>query len=103
MPSDLRRQPRETVALPVRTSDGVSGISRDISAGGLYFVAPVSLQAGAAITVEIDLTTPLGPLRMIGHGHVVRIDAHADRHGVAVQFARTELRRIASPNPNTQP
>ena len=75
--------------------------TRDISASGVYFVAPQRIEPGTPIAMEVGLTDrPLGmgSVRMSTYARVVRVEIHTSRgwFGLAATFDHYEFRRDES-------
>lgn len=100
---------RAFLRLPLRLI-GVNGLdlefpipleTRDISASGIYFLAPQRIEPGTAIAVEVALTDrPLGmgSVRMSTMARVVRIETEGSRgwFGLAASFVHYEFNRDES-------
>jgi PilZ domain-containing protein len=98
---DARRSPRFLLEQVVAVSsiDGrfpdLSGVSRDVSAAGIFFYVDESLPVGGG--VELFMMMPqkdpfaeaLFPLRCFGA--VVRVVRHNSRYGVAVAFEKIDV------------
>ncbi len=95
MKSEHRTEPREPVSLPLQLSSGVSAVTRDISASGLFFETSSEQRVGNLIDVEIDLDTPGGPMKLKAHGRIVRIEPHGSRIGVGVKLLSSRLEAVA--------
>jgi hypothetical protein len=100
---------RAFLRLPLRLT-GVNGLelefpipleTRDISASGVFFVAPQRIEPGTPIAVEVALTDRpmgMGSVRMSTTAHVVRIEAEGSRgwYGLAASFDHYEFNRDES-------
>jgi hypothetical protein len=77
--------------------DGGSGVTRDLSTTGVYFVCSKPMQVGARISLAIILDDNMADMsvRMDRKGTIVRIEETAGQIGVAVKLdppdAPTEL------------
>jgi hypothetical protein len=82
---ERRQAERSQVALPVQLEDGV-GVTRDVSAAGVFFETERVLAVGTAIRLSLLLehADPEGPLRLHCQGHVVRVEPGPGKVGVAV-------------------
>ena len=76
---------RLAVALPVELPNG-HGVTRDVSAFGVFFETTLALSPGAAIRFSLLLehADPGGPIRLHCQGKIVRLEALRGRLGVAV-------------------
>ena len=86
-----RTEPREQVTLSLQLIGGGSGVTRDISASGLYFETDYEQQVGSVIDFEIELDTPGGPMKFKAQGQIVRIEPQGDRTGVGVKLLASRL------------
>ncbi len=89
---ERRRMPRYPVSLAVETEQG-KGLTRDISALGIYFETEERYSAGAPIrfTLVLEYSEP-GPLHLSCVGEVLRVDAHGDRFGVAASITSQSIK-----------
>ena len=88
--TSMRRQDqRLAVALPVELQNG-HGVTRDVSASGVFFETTLSFSPGAAIRVSLLLehADPVGPIRLHCQGKVVRVERLREKFGVAVAINR---------------
>jgi PilZ domain len=84
-----RRDRRIAVALPVELEAG-TGVTRDVSATGVYFDTAVEFALGATIrfALVMEHVDPQGPLRLRCEGRVVRVERRgAERVGLGVAIA----------------
>jgi PilZ domain len=90
--SDRRQAQRITVPLSVELENG-KGITRDVSATGVFFVTDLSFSIGTPITLWLVLAgvDPVGPLRVRCQGRVVRVERCDGASGVAVAIASHDL------------
>jgi hypothetical protein len=98
---ERRAARRFTMMLPVkvRFSAGErvteqAGETRDVSFRGLYFLIDAGLEAGNSI--EFVLTLPqqitlAGDVHIRCYAHVLRVESHEARRGVAAQIDRYEF------------
>ena len=86
--------PRVRIALPVHFDDGDTGLSRDISAAGLFVHADRVREPGDLVAFSLTLGEwdAGGGFRVQGEGRVVRVEAGGPRPGIAldVQWANVE-------------
>ena len=75
---------RYVLALPVQLARG-SGLTRDVSAGGVYFLTDQAY----ALDAQLDLTLVFGapppelPIQVQCHARVVRVESRGDDVGIA--------------------
>jgi hypothetical protein len=82
----MRRQDqRLAVALPVELQN-CHGVTRDVSASGVFFETTLPFSPGAAIrfSLLLEYADPLGPIRLHCQGKVVRVERLRAKFGVAV-------------------
>ena len=99
--SRRRQDERLAVALPVELPNG-HGVTRDVSASGVFFETTLALSPGAAIRFSLLLehADPGGPIRLHCQGKIVRLEALRGRLGVAVAIHRHRFDPLeASPAP----
>jgi hypothetical protein len=86
MVEEKRRAERIIASLPVRIGDSI-GITRDVSASGVFFETETDFSIGNSISFEVEFATPSGVLVLRCIGHVVRAETREKRVGVAVRIA----------------
>lgn len=91
MSPDHRIDPREAVSLPVQLDGGSVGMTRDISASGVFLETDIQHQVGSRIDLEIALETPGGPIHLKAVGQVVRVDQKGARVGLAIRLVDSQL------------
>jgi hypothetical protein len=82
----IRRQAqRFSVALPVELERG-KGVTRDVSASGVFFETDRLFSPGAPITfcLVLEHVTSVGPIRLHCQGTIVRVERRNGKVGVAV-------------------
>ena len=95
MENKKRTEAREQVSLPLKLDGGLSAVTRDISASGLFFEIDREQRVGNLIDIEIDLDTPGGPMKLKAQGRIVRIESHGSRTGVGVKLLSSRLEPVA--------
>lgn len=68
------------------------GVTRDVSASGVFFETDAAYRRGSRIHFEINLDTPWGCAVCDCDGKIVRVERHDGSLGIAVQFAETTPR-----------
>ncbi len=89
------RASRVQSCLPVSVN-GVEGVTRDVSATGIFFEIDDHYHEGAKIRFELQLDTPGGPLKLVCDGEVVRVVSKDGRSGVAAKIINQTI-ESASP------
>lgn len=80
-----RRHARISSELPTCIK-GMQGVTRDISASGLFIVQGSQQEMGSRIDFWVDLDTPGGKLKLCCEGEVVRVEKVDDRFGIGVKI-----------------
>lgn len=80
-----RREERVSAALPVKLGKA-KGVTRDVSASGVFFETRASYAVGNPIRFALDLDTPWGKARFQCRGKIVRLERRDGTLGVAVRF-----------------
>jgi hypothetical protein len=76
---------------PVRLDRG-TGVTRNISASGIFFETDVDFAPGSAITFSIELSGPQGEKLMLkSRGENVRLEIRGDKMGVAAKIMFSKL------------
>ncbi len=94
----LRLPMRLTRVQGVAEGQPVTLVTRDISASGIYFLAPRKLEPGTSIELEVALVErPMGQgtVRMSTAAHIIRADETGNTgwHGLAARFDNFEFCR----------
>jgi hypothetical protein len=92
---EKRVEPREQLAVPLRLAEGVTAITRDISAAGLFFV--IEGRHVFSGPVDFEMVLPEMSLRFTSSGEIVRIEHEQDTTGVAVRFLNPHLDVLSEP------
>ena len=88
---------RVEAEVPVRLENGVTGVTRDMSAIGIYFVVGEDVQPGDVLQVSIEFNNPGDPkgiLRLLCSVEVVRVEELEGKRGVAVKITESRLERL---------
>jgi Tfp pilus assembly protein PilZ len=83
-----RREERVSTVVPVDLGT-TTGVTRDISASGIFFETDASYPFGSDITFRVELDTPEGRKVLRCHGSIVRIEPRNERVGVAVKITES--------------
>ena len=80
-----------SVTRPVRL-DRAAGITRNISASGVFFEAEADYAVGSKILFAIELDGPQGEkLELITRGEIVRVERRDGKACVAVKIVASKL------------
>ncbi len=93
---ELKRSKRVSTELPT-FADGVRGVTRDVSATGLYIVQDQPCEKGSRIEFWVDLNTPTGDLKLSAEGEVIRVEKVGDgRFGIGIKILRQVIQSMDS-------
>jgi hypothetical protein len=86
-----RREERMAATRPVRLDRG-TGVTRNISASGVFFETNVDYAAGSEISFAIELDGPHGEKLMLRcRGEIVRVERRDGKVGVAAKIVKSKL------------
>lgn len=89
-----RQEDRVATHLSVVLAHG-RGVTRDISASGVFFETSEPLELGSPLKFAIDFDeVPGGPLRLVCEGNVVRIETARGQRGIGVAITSSKLKEI---------
>jgi hypothetical protein len=91
MPETKRRDERVKAALPVRVAGGQPGLTRDVSASGVFFETDEEMSSGNAIEFTVEFDGPAGPMVMRCSGEIVRVERSGGKVGVAAKILESKL------------
>jgi hypothetical protein len=88
-----RIEERVETALPVMLATGDSGITRDISASGVFFQTGAPVKQGDPIEFSIEFQDGRGQRNWVMHcrGIVVRVEGGPSGQGVAAAISESKL------------
>ena len=94
-PVSVRRTRAERVpaAQPVHLDQG-TGITRDVSASGVFFETDVNYAAGSEISFSIEIDGPVGKMMLRCQGQIVRVEQRDGKLGVAAKIIESRLEPI---------
>ena len=94
MAREPRQSQRVNAEVTVRLENRTSGLTRDISPNGVYFVIGDKLEQGQIIRFTLEFEDRAGgPLHLNCAGEVVRIEEAGGKRGVAVKIIEQKLER----------
>lgn len=88
--AEKRRHQRIHIALPVFLNDA-TGVTRDVSASGMFFWMAGASAPGEPIGFEVELRRPAGKMRLKCRGDVVRTESGSARVGIAVKITESAM------------
>lgn len=89
-----RKEERIVTALPVRLGE-IIGLTRDVSAAGIFFEVDAACAVGGDISFALELDTPTGKIMLRCKGNIVRTESRNDKLGVAVKISESVMEAIA--------
>lgn len=96
-----QREERVYCELPVGLGEA-KGVTRDISASGIYFETDLQLTPGSLIDFVIAYDTPGGGMTLKCHGQILRIEQHDNRLGVAAKIIESKLEATTAQQQNEE-
>ena len=90
---EQRIEPRESLALPLKLSDGYSAVTRNISASGMYLQIPGHATLTGSVVFEMHLAG--ARMKFIAQGEIVRVENLADSTGVAIRLHASRLEPLS--------
>ena len=93
MPDLRRMQERVGAEIPVQFADGASGLTRNVSASGLFFVTDSPMAVGQTLRFSLDFDHPGGGLMLDCLARIVRVEERDGRLGVGAVIVESRLER----------
>ena len=90
--AELRKEERVRAALRVQLSDAALGVTRDVSASGLFLETPASYAATNPMSFTIEIAGRAGAILLDCQAEILRMERSEARLGIAVRFLETRLR-----------
>lgn len=87
---EKRTEERVSATLPIQVGTA-TGITRDVSASGMFFVTDTPHNLGSQVILEVALDTPGGRILLKARGSVVRVERRDEGAGVAVKFVESTM------------
>lgn len=88
-----RKEERAPTRLPVAVDDKKTGVTRDLSASGVYFETDFEYKVGSVIELTIDLEGNGNPTKLECSGRIVRVEQRGGgKVGVAVKMSHRNLK-----------
>ncbi len=81
------------MARPVHLDQG-TGITRDVSASGVFFETDGNYVAGSEISFSIELEGPGGKMMLRCQGQIVRVEQRDGKIGVAAKIIESRLEPV---------
>ena len=90
---EKRREDRVCTRLPVHLGTA-TGVTRDVSASGLYIETAAPYAVGDKINLSVELDTPGGKMILRCHGNIVRLEHHDAKIGIAVKVTKSTMEPV---------
>ena len=91
MSNSKRAEDRINMALTFTMENGVVGLTRDVSASGIYFETDAKQAPGSTIKFILRFSTPSGEMALRCQGEIVRIEPLGKRVGIAAKLVETKM------------
>lgn len=88
-----RNEERVPSTLPVSLEHG-TGVTRDISASGVFFETDRAYSPGSEISFSIELDSPGGKMMLKCQGRIVRVEGRGGKVGVAARIIESRLEPV---------
>jgi hypothetical protein len=89
---EQRREPRESLSLPLQLGDGNAAVTRDISPSGMYFEISGWHHMSGAVVFEMHLAE--SQLKFTAEGQVLRVEHALGTTGIAVRLLSRRLHSV---------
>jgi hypothetical protein len=89
--AEQRKEERVRAALRVQLADDIVGLTRDVSASGLFFETSPRYAARSPINFTIEIPGPAYKMLLRCRADILRIERQESRLGIAVKFLDTRL------------
>jgi len=89
--AEQRKEERVRAALRVQLADDAVGVTRDVSASGLFLETSAPYAARSPICFTIEIPGPTGKMLLSCRADILRIERQESRLGIAVKFLDTRL------------
>jgi len=88
------RSPRLKAAFRVHALDGTTGLTKDISATGIFLELDMHQKPGSIISFWIELDTPGAKMKLICEAEVVRVDQAGGKTKLGTKIISQELQAL---------
>jgi len=93
MPDFRRMQERVGAEIPVQFTDGASGVTRNVSPSGLFFVTDSDMSVGQTLRFSLEFDHPGGRLTLDCLARVVRVESSEGKRGIGAVIVESRLER----------
>ena len=88
------RSPRVKASFPLTVSDGTKGITKDISATGIYLDLDTTQEPGSIISFWVELDTPGAKMKLVCQAKVVRVEEEDGKTKLGTKIISQELQAL---------
>jgi hypothetical protein len=74
--------------------DGAAGVTKNISATGIFFEADTKQEQGSVISFWVELDTPGGKLKLVCEGEIVRVEDGDGKTRVATKIISQDMEAL---------
>ena len=92
---EKRKEGRIVTTLSVNL-EALTGVTRDVSASGVFFEVDANYKVGDEISFSVELNTPGGKLLLKCEGEIVRIEPCGPHVGIAVRITKSALEAMGA-------
>ena len=89
--AEQRKEERVRAALRVQLADNRVGVTRDVSASGIFFETLASYAAENPISFTIEIPGPAGSMLLTCRAEIIRVERRDAQLGIAAKFLETRL------------
>jgi hypothetical protein len=95
-----RRDPRVKATLAVNMDGRIAGVTKDVSASGVFFETDEDMADGSPIEFTVEFDGPTGKFVLRCTGQVVRVERSGGKLGVAAKILDSKLEMRVEPMGN---
>ncbi|QWD67576.1 PilZ domain-containing protein [Polynucleobacter sp. VK25] len=88
------RSPRVKAEFPVYAPDGAQGLTKDISATGIFLELDSKQKPGSIISFWVELDTPGAKMKLICEAKVVRVEQEDGKTKLGTKIISQELQAL---------
>ena len=89
-----KREERIATELPVYLDEIARGVTQNVSASGVFFETDKECIPGSEISFSIELDGVAGKMMLKCLGHIVRVEQHGGKVGVAARIIESRLEPV---------
>jgi hypothetical protein len=90
-----RKEQRFATELTVELEGGGKGVTRNVSANGIFFVTDVALKAGQPVKFSLEFRDfPSGPIEVNCSARIVRVEEQGASRGIGASIESFEFQTL---------